>query len=199
MNVLLHSVLLVLATSSLLAATNAVRMVEAERNDVVSAGQSRNELAKSASEGFGGGKVTVSYSEVIAWCVKLDHLECPPRLFEEAIVMVKCAMPVGSNAWALAYLGRMPNGSALDRSWHVFGHAGPLTTFSSFAGQPSDGEISAFIKATNFGHNDFYPDRLILDVVLYRKSSTARITLSEGIPAVEKHARHAAHLKSIAY
>jgi hypothetical protein len=199
MKALICIFLVTIIATSVMAATNTVRTVDVKRADVISDKQNWRELAEAANRGFGDGTVNLNRSKVVAWCVKADHLDYPPRLFEEAIVMINGVAPGRTNSWALAYLGRMPAGGVIARSWSLFDHPRPLLNFSTFSAKPSDDEIASFIKATNFGHNDFYSDRLVLDVVLYHSSAVVQTALSDGLPENEKRTRHSAYLKSIPY
>jgi hypothetical protein len=93
----------------------------------------------------------------------------------------------------------MHSGGTMARSWKLFDYPRPLSNFIAFQTRPTDEQIASFIKATNFGFNDFYSDRVVLDVVLYHSSAAVEDALKAGLPADEKDARHSAYLRSIPY
>ena len=181
------------------AATNVVRTMKPWPDGIVSGRENWTEVIESAKQGFDGGTNILSRCEVVAWSVKLDHLDCPPRLAEEAIVLINCIVPGRTNSWALGHVGRMHSGGTMARSWSLFDYPRPLSNFVTFPTRPDDGQIASFIRATNFGFNDFYPDRWVLDVVLYHKSDVIENALKAGLSETEKQARHSAYLKSIPY
>lgn len=191
----------VLLTASTLVAgtTNVVRTVEAWTESSATGKENWKEVIDAVKQGFDGGTNYLNRSEVVAWSVKLDHLDCPPRLSEEAIVLINCLAPGRTNSWALGYVGRMHSGETLARSWRLFDYPRPLSNFITFQTRPKDRQIASFIRATNFGFNDFYPDRVVLDVVLYHKSEVIEKVLQAGISETDKRTRHSAYLKSIPY
>lgn len=187
------------ATCVLGATTNVVRTVEPWPQGIISAKANWTEVIEAVKRGFGEGSNDLNHCTIIAWSAKVDHLDCPPRLFEEALVTIRCPAPGRTNAWALGYVGRMPSGGALARSWSLFDYPHPLVDFATFPSEPSDKEIASFLRATNFGYNEFYPDRIVLDVVLFRRSELVESALKIPVPQSEKRARHSAYLKSIPY
>jgi len=188
-----------LIATTLFAATNVVRTIEPWREGSASGRENWTEVIEAAKQGFEGGTNDLTRSEVVAWSVKLDHQDCPPRLSEEAIVLIHCIAPGRTNAWGLGYVGRMHSAGTMARSWRLFDYPRPSSNFTTFAARPDDEQITSFVRATNFGLNDFYADRVVLDVVLYYKSEVIENALKAGLPETEKRARHSAYLKSIPY
>jgi len=199
MRFLIYMSLLLIATTLFAATTNVVRTIQPWVEGGASGKENWAEVIESAKQGFDGGTNDLNHSEVVAWSVKLDHLDCPPRLSEEAIVLINCIAPGRTNSWALGYVGRMHSAGTLARSWRLFDFPQPLSNFITFQTRPDDAQIASFIRATNFGFNDFYPDRVVSDVVLYHKSEVIENALQVGLSETEKRARHSAYLKSIPY
>lgn len=127
--------------------------------------------------------------DIVAWAVKTDYLDIPPRIFEEAVVMVK---PDGKpkKYWVLAYLGRIVNStSSAYRRWSLSRTAPPLISCKVYKKHPADSEISEFIHSTNFGYNEFHTNRNIVSVVLYYNSREIKHELEKSIDINEKEKR----------
>lgn len=155
-----------------------------------------NVLVRSASSQFGWSNGHVQ-GELIAWSLKLDHLGQPPRLFEEAVVLLEHDRKASATEWGLRYLMRMPGGMAKKEIWRSPHPSPPLTTYAVLEQRPSDKAISEFIRSTDFGHNCMYPRRRVVDVVLYRQSEVLEEALRESIPSEERQQRYARWLDSM--
>lgn len=192
--------LLLIGTGGCLAGpTNVVRTAKPWYAGSASGRENWTELMEAAKLGFVNATNDLKSCEVIGWCIKIDSKDCPPRLFEEAVVLIKCSGKGLTNAWALAHVGRMPGGGARASLWSIFPYPRPIANFRNLPDRPSDQQIASFIHNTNFGYNDFYLDRVILDVVLFHESKVIEMELRSGLSETDKQARHAAYLKSIPY
>lgn len=190
---------LLIATPLFAATTNVVTTIKPWRDVGAPSRENWTEVIESVKQALGGGAVDSSRSEVVAWSVKLDHMDCPPRLSEEAIVLICSSAQGRSNSWALGYVGRMHSAGSMARLWSPFDYPHPLSNVITFESRPVDEQVASFVRSTNFGFNDFYPDRKVLEVVLYHNSRVIEHALKTGLSDAEKRARHQTYLKSIPY
>lgn len=127
---------------------------------------------------------------LIAWAAKSSDLAFPPQVSEEAIVLVNWTDSGGTNRWCLARV-LCASTTSEKRSW-IRGSGFPgVPSEKEWNLKPSDEEIAAFIKSTNFGYNECDPDVRVLRVVAYREAASIVQALKEGVSDSEKSERRA--------
>jgi hypothetical protein len=138
---------------------------------------------------------TVHRVDIVAWSLKTDAFEFPPRLWEQSVVLLSTRGIDRGQKWVLANARRMPEGAPIFGTWEIFkyppGCWAPITNLVVFADKPSEPEIAAFIRATDFGWNEFRPGLFVAEVLLYHSFRNLRASLTEGISEEEKRRRYA--------
>lgn len=135
-------------------------------------------------------KRSIETMELIAWASKSDALSAPPRLYEELVVFVRWDGDAGSS---LLYLWRDVQQAFREAGGWELG----LTDFSeqmrssqAFDDVPSEAQIVDFVRATNFGHNEFLREFIVGPVFLYEHDYTKLLDLLQsGIPSDDQEAR----------
>jgi len=156
-------------------------------------------IVEAAVEELKDRPVRVLRAELIAWSVRLDHLEAPPRIGEDAVVLLNIAHQSGAHGWALAYLWRMPGeGRAVDH-WRVPGFPPPFATVTEFPSEPSETQIAHFISASDFAYHACRPDEVVIDAAVYRRSAAIRKAASEIPSRGERRRRYDRYVGSIPY
>ena len=143
--------------------------------------------------------VRVLRAQLIAWSARLDHLGVPPRLSEDAVVLLETAHERGSRSWALAYLWRAPGGGRAVVDWQVPSFPPPFATITRFSSEPSEAEIAQFISASDFAYHACHVDQVVIDVVVYRDSAAVLRAASERLSEAEKSQRYDRYVGSIPY
>ena len=194
---ILHLVLLFVAASSALAATNCpVRSLPPVGGFGAPRAFSMKELIQEAINHLEWQSHSLVRWELIGWSLKVDDLDSPPRLFEDAVVLIECATPTGSNEWALCYLQRMPAGSSGGK-WGIPYYPRlsqpPIALSSKFNAPPTEVDLTKFFLESDFGNNNFDAHRTVLDVVIYHRSAALKDLLATGIPTEKKRERRNAN------
>lgn len=197
---LLTGVLPLLAVTAMATSSNQVQLVKPRSGVVRTQAHQIEALQKavrgSLSDAKGWELVKV---EVLAWALKTDELDTPPRLFEETVVMALWTQPGGTRFGTLHYFCRNPSSTAsADREWCPSLMAPPLINVRQFSQVPDDKATAQFFFETNFGYNELLPDKRVLTVYFYRDSPLIAEKLREGITPSEKERRYAAYLRLIA-
>ena len=137
--------------------------------------------------------------DIVGWSLKSDNLNIPPRLFEEVLVCIKWLDKHDARRWSLSHVARFSNstGSA-DRQWQLSPTDPPLIASRMCTKRPDMNDITSFIRATNFGYNEFDADREVVKVISYHKSTDIIQALSVGLSEKEKVERNADYLKTVA-
>jgi hypothetical protein len=136
-------------------------------------------------------------AEIIGWSLRSDDSSFPPRLFEDAIVVAKIIEP-GTNKWVLAYASRRTGSPRVAADWEIpyFPPAPnqPIVTYWEFTGRPAAANVAQFIRGSDFGYNVFYPEKRVLDVVLYDHSPEVVEAAQTSITSEERKKRYWQHL-----
>jgi hypothetical protein len=137
---------------------------------------------------------TPTNAEVVAWSVKTDDLGIPPRLFEDAVVLVNVVSREGTNKWILSYMCRMASGALKGPDWGQPHYPPlckpPVATYAEFSRKPSEHEIAEFIRASDFAYNSFVPRMRVLNVTVFRESVEIERTIQDSISAEERCRRY---------
>jgi len=127
--------------------------------------------------------------EMLAWSLKGDvNGKLPGRIVEEVLVLVKWK---DVSSWEVFYLRRHPSD---DGSWFPgsadWSHtSNPWRT--DFSVKPMEGELTSFVRQTDFGNNEQSPYDSPLLIFLYSHSMpTFRQELATGVGAKERRRRH---------
>jgi len=155
-------------------------------------------MMNTATKGFLNNDVNTRHGEVLTWAASVDNYGCPPRLFEEAILVLNVTNKSGVDEWALAHVTRMPGGGLSAGPWHIPEYPRPLLSFKKYDSRPSDDAIVEFLKASNYGNNTFYPDQRVIDIILYQKSRKIERVLNKSLTIKEKYSRYSIYVGSIA-
>jgi hypothetical protein len=162
---------------------------------ILSSEHTLNGLKSSAATGLKQPREAILKVEIIGWSLKLDHLDVIPRVFEDVVILVELGSD--TNRFQLLYLQRSPIGGSKGEPWLIPSYPplcrAPIALKAVFERMPTEKEISEFIRASDFGCNNFDPIVRVVDVVLYRRSQLIGSALIEGIPEAEKQRRHAEH------
>ena len=143
--------------------------------------------------------VRVLRAELIAWSASLDDRGVPPRLSEDAVVLLETEQEGGNRSWAIAYLSRMAGGGLGVENWQVPSFPPPFSTVTVFPTKPSEAQIAQFISASNFAYHAYHPDQMVIDVVVYRDSAAIRRAAAETLSEAEKSQRYERYVNSLPY
>ena len=181
--------------------TNVVRFAPTPSTLAIPNNVRLKELAAAAITAVNASPTQSKSADLVAWSLRLDHLDQPPRLFEEAIVQLHVLNLKGASQWVVVHL-RRTLGQAGD-SWTMLYYPPlskpPVATLAKFASKPSDQEIAHFIRSSDFGYNCLYPEERTIDVVLYRHSPVIEKVVREGISTDEKRTRRSLHEQGFDY
>lgn len=179
--------------------TNVVRLASRESPpNVIRSGQGLMELRESVETNLHLGASVEGQVEIIAWSIGTDDLECPPRIFEEAIVAGSFRSPT-KRIWILAHLRRMPGTGEAGLLWKRPQYPPPMRSWQEFSSRPTPDEISRFVTASDFGYNCFDKNRRVVDVTLFEHSTLLCNTLERGLSLKDKEERSRAFTKSLPY
>jgi hypothetical protein len=98
----------------------------------------------------------IQNEKVIAWAVKGNVLQFPTGLKQEAIVMVNWIDETNGAHVSLAYCTSWGGGGWDQRTWNVYGFIAGKR-LEDWDSTPSSSQIADFIRATNFGYNEYLP------------------------------------------
>lgn len=139
---------------------------------------------------------SVGREQILAWAVKTHGTDVPPEVVEELIVSVPWRDFSNREHFTLGFVQTLLEQTGA-RSWVLSQTSPPFPCTNDYPAPPSDEQIGAFARSTNFGYFEFMLGFTPIRVVSYRKGLVdilrVGLTPEESSKRLSRYAAFYAH------
>lgn len=147
----------------------------------------RSLIAQSVLGLLGSTNGTPLEDEIIGWAVKVAHMDQPPIVYEEVILLEHLA----TNKWVIAYVARTACRGYTGMDVWREGMTAPGCNWYWFRSEkPNDNDLIKFFKQSNFGNNEFDPNIKPIHVAIYSPHKKLLQTAVSSLSKEERQIRY---------